>query len=220
MMSEIEFLNWTRGTGLQIATVIFIGGIVIRLLEILLLGRKANLAEPKGSEMSSGLKTIVTRSIPHGDTFKRSSFVVVSGYIFHIGLFITIFLFAPHILLIKDVFGVGWPSIPTAIVDAVTVITILTLIAIIIHRYNNAVQRYLTGFEDVLVWFVTITPLITGYMAFHRIGFSGPMLLGIHILSVELLMVVFPFTKLMHTFSLFFARWYTGAISGYRGVES
>ncbi len=220
MMTEIDFLNWTRSTGLQIATVIFVAGVVIRLLEIILLGRKANLAEARGSEMRSGLRTIVTRSLPHSDTFKRSSFVIMSGYIFHIGLFVTIFLFAPHILLIKDVTGLSWPSLPSPIVDAVTVITIIALFAIIIHRFNHVVQKYLTGFEDVLVWFVTIAPLITGYMAFHRIGFSGPMLLAIHILSVEILMVVFPFTKLMHTFTLFLARWYTGAISGYRGVES
>jgi nitrate reductase gamma subunit len=45
-------------------------------------------------------------------------------------------------------------------------------------------------------------------------------MLGIHILSVELLMVMLPFTKLMHTFTLFMARWYNGAISGYRGVQS
>jgi nitrate reductase gamma subunit len=46
------------------------------------------------------------------------------------------------------------------------------------------------------------------------------MLIAIHILSVELLMVAFPFTKLMHAFTLFMARYYNGAISGYRGVKS
>jgi len=70
------------------------------------------------------------------------------------------------------------------------------------------------------VWFVTIAPLVTGYMAFHRIAMPGSTMIGIHILSVELLMVLLPFTKLMHTFTLFMARWYNGAISGYRGVQS
>ena len=49
-MSEIEFLNWVRGQGFQIAVIIFIAGVIIRFAEILLLGRKANIAEPKGSE--------------------------------------------------------------------------------------------------------------------------------------------------------------------------
>ncbi len=219
-MSEIEFLSWVRGTGFQLAVIIFIAGVVIRFGEILLLGRKKNLAEAKGSEMSGGLRTIISRSIPDKTTFQRSAFIVVAGYVFHIGLFVTIFLFAPHILMFKAVIGFGWPSIPTGIVDATTVVTIIALFAVLINRMRNPVLRFLSTKEDYFVWFVTILPLITGYIAFHRIGTTAPTLLAIHILSVELLLVVFPFTKLMHTFTLVLSRWYNGAISGYRGVAS
>ena len=220
-MNEIEFLSWVRGPGFQIATVIFVAGIIIRLGEILLLGRKANLAEAKGSEMSSGMRTIASRMLPPDkETFKRSTFTITAGYIFHIGLFVTIFLFAPHVLLIQDVVGIGWPSLPSQIVDAFTVVSIIALLAILINRMTNKVLRYLSGPGDYIVWFVTIAPLLTGYLAFHRLGGSPVMMLALHILSVELLMVLFPFTKLMHTFTLFLARWYNGAISGYRGVES
>lgn len=219
-MNEIEFLSWVRGPAFQVATVIFVAGIIIRIIEILMLGRKSSLAEAKGSEMSSGIKTIFSRTLPDKSTMQRSAFVVVAGYIFHIGLFVTIFMFAPHIYMFQDVTGLSWPSLPTPIVDAFAVVTIITLFAVLAHRYRNAVLRYLTNAEDIIVWLVTILPLITGYIAFHRIGTTAPMLLAIHILSVELLMVVFPFTKLMHTFTLFFSRWYIGAISGYRGVQS
>jgi nitrate reductase gamma subunit len=219
-MTEIELLSWARGTGLQIATIIFVAGVVIRIFEILLLGRKANLAEAKGAEMSSGLRTIVTRTIPDPTTFRRSSVTIVSGYIFHIGLFVVCFLSAPHILFLKDIIGFGWPSAPTAIIDAFAVVTIIAMLATLINRLNNKVMRYLTNFEDLLTWFVTFLPLVTGYIAFHRIGLTAPSLLAVHILSVELLLVIFPFTKLMHAFTLFLARWYNGAISGYRGVAS
>ena len=219
-MNEIEFLNWVRGQGFQIAVIIFIAGIIIRFGEILLLVRKANLAEPKGSEMIGGLQTIVTRSVPDKSTFKRSTFTVVAGYIFHLGLFVTIFLFAPHILMFKDIIGFGWPSLPTPVVDAMAVVTIIALLAVLTHRMRDSVLKFLTTREDYLVWMLTILPLITGYMAFHRIGMTAPTLLAIHILSVELLLVVFPFTKLMHTFTFALSRWYNGAISGYRGVQS
>ncbi len=219
-MTEIEFLNWVRGPGFQIAVIIFIAGIIIRFAEILLLGRKANLAEAKGSEMSSGLRTIVTRSFPDKSTFQRSTFTIVAGYIFHIGLFVTIFLFAPHILMFKDVIGFGWPSLPTPVVDAMAVVTIIALLAVLAHRMRDNVLRFLSTREDYIVWLITIAPLITGYIAFHRIGMTAPTLLAIHILSVELLLVVFPFTKLMHTFTVVLSRWYGGAISGYRGVKS
>ena len=205
---------------MQWATIIFVAGVVIRLLEILLLGRKANLAEAKGSEFTSGLKTIVTKTVPDRTTFRRSGVTIVAGYVFHIGMFVAFLFFAPHILFVRDLVGLSWPALPTPVVDAFAVISIIAMLAVLINRLSNKVMRYLTGFEDILTWLVTFLPLLTGYLAFHRIGTTAPTLLAIHLLSVELLLVVFPFTKLMHTFTLFLARWYNGAISGYRGVAS
>jgi nitrate reductase gamma subunit len=219
-MTEIELLSWARGPGLQIATVIFVAGVVIRIFEILMLGRKGNLAEAKGSEMSSGLKTIVSRTFPDRDTFRRSSVTITAGYVFHIGLFVTFFLYAPHILFIRDIIGVSWFALPTPMIDAIAVVTIITMLAVLVNRLTNKSMRFLTNFEDLLTWFLTLLPLLTGYMAFHRIGFTAPTLLATHILSVELLLIIFPFTKLMHAFTLFLARWYNGAISGYKGVAS
>ena len=219
-MSEIELLSWARGPGLQIATTIFVAGVVIRIFEILLLGRKANLAEAKGAEMPSGLRTMITRTVPDRTTFKRSSVTIVSGYVFHIGLFIVCFLSAPHILFLKDLTGFGWPALPTPVIDAAAVVTLIALLATLVNRLTNKVMRFLTNFEDLLTWTLTFLPVITGYIAFHRIGLTAPMLLAVHLLSVELLLAVFPFTKLMHAFTLFLARWYNGAMSGYKGVAS
>ena len=219
-MTETELLNWARGPGFQIASIIFALGITLRLGEIVMLGRKANLAEAKGSAMSSGLRTVFSRTVPDAATFKRSAFTVTAGYIFHLGLFIVIFLFAPHILFFKDLLHVSWPALPSPVIDATSVITIITLVIVLIHRLRDPVKRFLSNYDDYLGWFVTILPLITGYIAFHRVGMSAPSLIAIHLLSVQLLMVVFPFTKLMHAFTIFLARWYNGAISGYRGVQS
>ena len=219
-MTETELLMWARGPALQVATIIFLLGVLVRILEILVLGRKANLAEARGSAMAGGLRTIVTRSFPDRGTLRRSTFNVVAGYVFHIGFFVVLLLFAPHILLFRDVLGFGWPSLPTQIIDATTLVTIIALLAVLVHRVKHKVMRYLTRFQDYLVWFVTILPLVTGYLAFHRIGLTPTTLIAIHILSVELLMVVFPFTKLMHAFTLFMARYYNGAIAGYKGVNS
>jgi len=220
MMSEIALLEWTRGPGFQIAVIIFIAGVIIRFAEILLLGRKPDLAQARGSEMRGGLRTIISRSFPDKNTFQRSAFTETSGWIFHAGLFVTIFLFTPHILMFKATLGFGWPSLPTPAVDAMAVVTIIALFAILIHRMRDNVLKYISTKEDYFVWLVTILPLITGYLAFHRTGMTAQTLLAIHILSVELLLVVFPFTKLMHAFTIALSRWYNGAISGYRGVES
>jgi len=219
-MTDTEFLFWVRGPAFNAATFIMCAGLVIRFLEIFLLGRKADLAEARGSAAAGGLRTMLRRSIPDAGSFERSGFTIVSGYIFHIGLFIVIFLFVPHILVFETATGLGWPGLPSNIIDATNVVTMIALLAVLIHRIKDPVMRMLSEFNDYLVWFVTFLPLLTGYLAFHRIGLSASMMIGLHILSVELLMVLFPFTKLSHAFTLWMARWYNGAIAGYKGVQS
>jgi nitrate reductase gamma subunit len=219
-MSETELLMWIRGPVLQFATVVFVIGVAVRILEILLLGRKANLAEARGSELAGGIRTIFSRSVPDRGTLQRSTFNVVAGYVFHIGFFIALFFFAPHILLLHEVLGVRWPSLPTQFIDAVTVVTIITLLAVLVHRVNHKVMRFLSRKSDYLVWLLTFLPVLTGYLAFHRIGLTPQLLLVLHIGSVELLMVAFPFTKLMHAFTFLMARYYNGAMAGRKGVNA
>ena len=44
-MTAVELLSWSRGPALQVAVAIFIVGMIVRLLEILLLGRKRCLRQ-------------------------------------------------------------------------------------------------------------------------------------------------------------------------------
>ena len=57
-MTSMDFLLWTRGPAFNFALSVFIIGIIIRLAEIFMLGRKANLSEPRGGEFLPGLKTV------------------------------------------------------------------------------------------------------------------------------------------------------------------
>ncbi|MEJ2424995.1 MAG: hypothetical protein P8101_11150 [Candidatus Thiodiazotropha sp.] len=220
MSESIDFLLWVRGPGFDIALVIFVVGILIRILEILVIGRRPDYAEPRGAELGSGLLTLVTRTAPEPGVFKRSPFTVVGGYIWHIGFLISLFLFVPHIELIHATLGLKWPGIASNLVDAVAAVTIVTLIAMLFSRLNHPVKRFLSGPEDYLTWLVTFLPMLSGYLAYHRMIDPYTLGLGLHILSVELLMVVFPFTKLMHAFTFALARWYNGAMAGRRGVQS
>ncbi len=219
-MTATDFLLWVKGPGFTAALVILVVGVAVRLLEIFMLGRPTDIAEPRGSEMGPGLKTIVTRSVPYAGIFRRAPFNVVVGYVWHVGFFVCLFLLAPHIELIHGVFGLSWPALPTPLVDATAVITIGGLVAMLVHRIRHPVMRMLSGFEDYLTWALTLAPILTGYLAYHHAIHPYALVLGLHILSVEVLMVVFPFTKLMHAITVFPARWYNGAIAGRKGVES
>lgn len=219
-MNYIEFLLWVRGPAFQIAIAVFVFGISLRLLEILLLGRSPEYAAPRGSAVQGGFRTLLTRTISEESIFRRAPLLIIAGYVFHLGLFIVMLLLVPHILVFKDLLGFSWSGLPTSLIDAVAVITLLALFILLINRIKHPVLRFLSTSQDYFAWFITFLPLLTGYMAYHHMINPYPVILGLHILSVEILMVFFPFTKLMHAFTLVMARWYNGAKAGYKGVQA
>jgi nitrate reductase gamma subunit len=106
------------------------------------------------------------------------------------------------------------------LVDASVVAAIVSLVVLLAHRINNRVKRMLSGFGDYLAWAATLLPLLTGYLAYHHLFVEYTLMLAVHLFSVELLLVLLPFTKLFHTFSLFISRWYNGDFFGRKGVAS
>ena len=219
-MNEVDFLLWVRGPGLAIASIIFVFGMTLKLFEIFMLGRKKNLAELRSSGIKEGFRTIITRSVSV-DTYtaKRTMFTYVTGWLFHLGMFVAIFLLTPHVELFKSFLGFSWPALPTPIVDMITVITMITLLVILFHRLTNPVLKFLSVGQDYIVWALTFLPLLTGYMAYHHLFFSYTWLLSVHILSVCVLLVIFPFTKLTHAVTVFTSRWYNGMMAGQKGVK-
>jgi nitrate reductase gamma subunit len=217
-MNEMQFLTWVRGTGLNIALGLFVLGVLWRLIEIYTLGRKPDLAPARVAAGASGWHTIARRSLPPPGMLKRSPVSYIGGYIFHIGLFIVVFLFAPHIELIDSLIGLSWPGLPSQIIDAAAVVTMATMVVVLADRINKPVKRFLSTFEDYFSWAITFLPVLTGYLAVQHLLLPYTTMLAIHILSVELLLIALPFTKLMHVFTLFGSRWYNGDINGKRGV--
>lgn len=218
-MNELQFLTWVRGTGLNIALVIFVLGTIWRLVEIYSLGRKADMAPRRNVAGASGWHTIARRSLPPPGMAKRSPVSYIGGYVFHIGLFIIVFLFAPHIQLVNGLLGVSWPGLPSQVVDAVTVVTLATMVVVLVDRINKPVKRYLSTFQDYFTWALTFLPVLTGFLAVKHLLLPYTTMLAIHILSVELLLIVLPFTKLIHVFTLIPSRWFNGDINGRKGVQ-
>jgi nitrate reductase gamma subunit len=220
MNDPMEFLLWVKGPMFEWALAIFGIGLAARILEIFVLGRKPNYAEPRGSELGSGFRTLISRTVADPGTFARAPFDVVVGIVWHVGFLIALLLFIPHIELINSVLGLAWPGLPNPVVDAVAAVTIVSLVAVLIHRITHPVKKYISTFEDYLIWVATFLPLITGYLAYHRLINPYPLALGLHILCVEIFLILLPFTKLTHIFTAFIARWYTGATFGRKGVAS
>ncbi len=215
-----DLLMWARGPGFDIAMIIFAGGVILRIVEILVLGRKKDLAPAKGNPVRQGIGTIFTRSIPRKGLVAYAPITYIGGYIFHIGFFMAFFLFGPHIALIDSLIGVSWPGVGRVIIESAVALSVLALIALMYTRLTDPVRRALSTFDDYLVWVLSLLPLVTGYVAVNKLFGDPTLMLALHILSVELLMIAFPFTKLMHAFTFVMARYYNGSIQGRKGAES
>ncbi|MEZ5721990.1 MAG: hypothetical protein R3D59_10255 [Paracoccaceae bacterium] len=97
----------------------------------------------------------------------------------------------------------------------------ISALALAYTRLTDPVRKALTKFDDWVVLLLSVLPLVTGYIAVNRVfGVDATLWMAIHILTAELLMVAFPFTKLMHAVTFAVARYYNGSIQGRKGAES
>ena len=228
----MNLLDFARGPALQWSVVIFIVGVLWRLLGVFLLRTRKDHSEPRNDAAWKGLRLIALRSWPRKEFLGGTAFGEVMGYTFHIGFLLTLFFFVPHVLFFADISrglfgtdlhgltGLSWPTLPNGVVMLLSAISIAALVAVLIHRLVNPVKRMISNFDDYFSWLVTIAPLATGMAAFaHLGGWPYERLLAVHLLSAELLLVWFPFGKLMHAFTIFAARGATGLIFERRGAS-
>jgi nitrate reductase gamma subunit len=218
IMNEMQLLTWVRGPGLNLAVGIFVLGVLWRLFEIYSLGRKKDLSAPRAAPGASGMRTILRRTLPAEGMLKKAPVTYIAGGVFHIGLAIVVLVFAPHIKLIQSLIGVSWPALPSQFIDLITIVTLVAMLVLLADRIMNPVKRFLSTFEDWFTWTLTFLPLLTGWLAVRHLLLPYTTMLALHILSVELLLVFLPFTKLFHAFTVFGSRWFNGTVNGHKGV--
>ncbi len=218
----MDLLDFARGPALQAAIGIFVFGTVWRLVSLFLLPRlKEHSSARPGSRPAAvaGLREIGRRMWPDHEFAQRALFHWVNGYVFHIGLFIVVFFCAPHILFIEDLFGLSWGHLPNNLIFGIGVVTLGSMIAALVRRIVNPVQRTLSHFDDYFSWVVTFLPVLTGVVAASHLGARYETLLALHVLSVNLLLIWLPFGKLMHWVLVFVTRAQTGAHLNHRGAQ-
>jgi len=218
----MELLEFARGPALTFAIAVFIGGVVFRIVSLFMLWRTRDSTANRAHEkpvVIAALREIIRRMWPESVYKQRTLFTAINGYVFHIGLALIVFFLLPHILFFQDLLGLYWPHLPNNVIYAVSIITGVSLIAALIMRIANPAQRIISTFDDYFSWLVTFLPVITGIVATSHLGARYETLLGLHILSVALLLVWLPFGKLMHWFLAFVPRSQTGAPMSHRGAQ-
>jgi len=217
----MTLLEFASGPGLQWALWIFVFGVVWRLIGALFLLSRKDLTKPREyNSVTAGFGAILSRSTPAHAFEKSIRFQHVTGYVWHFALFISVLFFAPHILFFESVLGFGWPHLPNTIILVTAITATAVLIALLIRRATHPVQRFISTVDDYISIFVVLIPLVTGILAFAHFGGRYETLLAIHLLSVEVMLIWFPFSKLMHAVMTMPARYQAGTAFGRRGVKA
>ncbi len=91
------FLEFVEGPLWYLASVIFVAGVILRLVDVLVKGVKTDLSVQRCDGTAGALRTIITRSWTATGFTKGATFHLVAGYMFHIGLFILLLWAAPRV---------------------------------------------------------------------------------------------------------------------------
>jgi nitrate reductase gamma subunit len=219
----MDLLGFARGPALKVAIAVFLLGVTWRIVSFALLRIRRDFNVPRASVFKTllgGFITVGSRSWPHREFIGRTGAGEALGYSYHLGLFAVVLLFTPHILFIGSVMGFTWPGLPSSIITIVSVVTLTLFLAVLFRRVTNPVMRMLSNFDDYFSWFITMFVLVTGLAATAHVGARYEILLAVHILSVDALLLWFPFGKLMHAFYIFPSRAINGALLARKGATS
>ncbi|MCB1450839.1 MAG: respiratory nitrate reductase subunit gamma [Nitratireductor sp.] len=212
----MTLLQFVQGPLWYFASAVFVLGVLWRLIAMVMIGKPRDLSAARTSSFGGGIKAILLHSVPHGGNLARTIYHFLVGYAFHIGLFVLVLFAAPHVRFIEErLLGWAWTPVPGWGFALAAQFAFAGLILLYIRRLTDPVMRKLSDWDDHIGTWLVFLVMLTGCLALQE---SHDGLRLIHLLSVEALMIYFPFSRLMHAFTFAFSRYNTGATYGRRGV--
>ncbi|WP_296490696.1 hypothetical protein [Rhodoferax sp.] len=226
----MDLLDFARGPALTVSLAIFVLGTLWRLLGVLRRPRMPDRSPPRAgasSRLAGATRAIVRGMWPRKEFRRTALYTAINGYVFHIGLALVFFGYAPHIAFIHRVTGLWWPALPDSVMYLAAAATILSLLLALLFRLTDPVRKMISNADDMISWTITFLPIVTGMAVLSEPSAAVlardhaiyPTPLAVHLLSLEVLLIWFPFGKLMHAFLFLFSRGATGMRFSHRGVE-
>jgi nitrate reductase gamma subunit len=120
--------------------------------------------------------------------------------IFHVGIIAVPLFLAGHVAIWERELGLRWFTLPPLAADVLTVLTMVAIVGLLIGRGVNTGSRVLSKGQDWLLPILCLVPFLTGFLVAHP-RFSPidvQVVYLLHLLSAELLLILVPFTKLVH----------------------
>lgn len=135
---------------------------------------------------------------------KRPFFTLMTTF-FHVNLLVLPFFIQGHTMTAGFATGIYFPSLPDMLVDLLTLLTLLCALIFLIRRLCVRELRAITTLSDFAMLALATAPFITGFMAYHQL-FDYRTMLVLHMAAGELMLMLVPFTRLIHMIYFFLNR--------------
>ena len=195
-----SWLQWARGPVFHFSFAFMLLGllrhVVLTCWEI---NRTLRRAGDKSLPYAQVAVTTLKWMFPLGKMKNQFTFSLTS-ILFHIGVLVVPLFLGGHIVLWARGSGVSWPAISNQVADVLTVLVILTGIALVLQRALARATRSLSRFQDYALPFIIAFVFLTGFMVMHPAAnpFSFEATLFLHVMSGNLVFILMPLTKLSH----------------------
>jgi len=181
--------NFVSGPLVWLAFIIFIGGSIYRIYNLISLVNKKERFIYTYLSLKYSLRSIMHWIVPFATVnWRKRPVMTITTFVFHAGLVIMPLFISGHVIMFHNAWGFSWASLPTGFTDVVTLLVIILL-------------------------FLAAAPFITGFLAYHNSG-NYHLWLILHILSGEAMLIAIPFTRLSHMIYAVFTRAYIGSEFG------
>ncbi len=213
--------SFLAGPALWATFIVFFGGLFFRIIHLYRLSRKKDSVFYNHADLKWGLKSIVQWIIPWGSASMRQQPVFTfMVFVFHITLLAVPLFLNAHNILWDESWGISLWSLPNGLIDAMTVILLISIVFFVVRRLVRSEVRIITGIWDYILLVLTALPFLTGLLAYHQVGPYDTMMI-LHLLTAHLILLLIPFTKLAHMMLFFFTRAFIGfELGGRRGARS
>ena len=208
--------NLLRGPLVWIAFLVFIGGSIYKVREMILLAKNEKVVMPYIS-LKLTLRSLFHWLIPFNSVnWRLRPVITIVTFLFHIGLVFTPIFLVAHNVLIYESWGIDWWTLPENLADIMTMIVIGSCIFFFLRRIFAPEVRFVTFADDYLILAITFLPFITAFLAYHQWLLPNKTMVILHMLFGEIMLIAIPFTRLGHMFYFFLTRAYMGSDHGFR----
>lgn len=195
-----SFLDFVRGPGFLFAFSFMVLGLLRHvLLMIWQVARTYSRAGDKNLPYSAIIISSLEWVFPVRKLRGQPVFSLTS-IVFHLAVIMVPVFLLGHIELWERGIGLTWFGISNTLADALTLVAIVTGLALLLQRITAKATRALSRFQDYALPLLITIPFASGYLMMHPAINPFPYTLTFltHLVSANILFILVPLTKLSH----------------------